>query len=345
VDTGLPLCPDLNVPEPFGICASPYNIRDGVRQSTAVAYLEPARSRANLTIAADTMATRILLDGDRVRGVELGDATGALRSVEAPRVVVAAGVYHSPQLLTLSGIGRTAELRRLGISAHRALEGVGENYRDHAVVYVTFEGATELREEYVIPKVRLIARSDPSLAVPDLHVFMRPSIRVSGLPPMLPVSLHLLEHRSAGRVTVGTADPTALPIVDAGLLRHPDDVRGLVDGIGFVDRLTGHPALAPFYGRLLTPDGGSASWEAHVLTTYETYHHGVGTCRIGPASDPRAVVGPDLRVHGIDGLWVADASVLPTVPHANTNLAAILVGEVAAREVVGRGVATGSVLA
>jgi len=97
-----------------------------------------------------------------------------------------------------------------------------------------------------------------------------------------------------------------------------------------VDNLTGHPELARFYGPLLTP-ASMADVETHVRTTFETYHHGVGTCRLGRADDPLAVVGADLRVHGIDNLWIADASVLPTIPHANTNLAAILVGEVAAR--------------
>ncbi len=153
-----------------------------------------------------------------------------------------------------------------------------------------------------------------------------------GLPPMLPVSLHLLEHRTTGHVSLASADPDDLPLVDPGLLRDPDDVRALVDGIGLVDRLTSHPALAAFYGPLLTPES-PARWEEHVLTSYDTYHHGVGTCRIGPDGDPGAVVDPRLRVHGIDNLRVADASVLPTVPHANTNLAAIMVGEIAAREI------------
>ncbi len=328
-DLGLPECPDLNVPEPFGICASPYNIRDGVRQSTAVAYLDPARPRPNLEIRADTSATRLILDGRRVQGVELAGPDGP-DVVEADEVVLAAGAYHSPQLLLLSGIGPEDELRRVGIPMHRHMPGVGANHRDHAVVYVTFQGTTELREDYVIPKVRLIARSNPSLAVPDLHVFMRPSIRMPGLPPMLPVSIHLLEHRSAGRVTLASQDPDDLPIVRTGLLEDERDVRALVDGIGLVARLASHPALAEFYGPMIMPAVGD-DWEDHVRTTYETYHHGTGTCRLGPADDPGAVVGPDLRVHGFDNLRVADASVLPTVPHANTNLAAILVGEIAAR--------------
>lgn len=332
-DMGLPLCPDLNVPDPYGVCASPYNLRDGVRQSTALAYLDPVRGRPNLTIAADTTVTRLGVEDCRVTGVELAGPDGAER-IEAGEVVLSAGVFHSPQLLMLSGIGPASVLEPLGIRVLHDLPGVGENYQDHAVVYLTFQGTTDLREDYVIPKVRLIARSDEALDHPDLHVFMRPSTRVPGLPPMLPVSLHLLDHRTRGRVSLASADPLALPRVDPALLRHPDDVRALIDGIGFVERLTQHPALAAFYGRMIVPER-RALWEEHVLSTYITYYHGVGTCRVGPAGDPGAVVDELLRVHGIDNLRVADASVLPTVPHANTNLAAILVGEVAARALAG----------
>lgn len=331
-DMGLPLCHDLNVAEPYGVCASPYNLKDGRRQSTAVAYLDPARDRPNLTVMAETTVTRVVLDGDRVRGVELRTLDGSRQVVEAPRVVLAAGVFHSPQVLMLSGIGPADALAPHGIAPVVALPGVGQGYHDHAVVYITFQGTTDLREDYVIPKVRLIAKSDESLAGPDLHVFIRPSIRMTGLPPLLPVSIHLLEHRSSGQVRLASADPTDLPIVEPALLEHPDDVAAMLGGFRLVTRLTQHPALAAFYGPLLTPAPDSDPME-HILESYVTYSHGTGTCRIGPVDDPGAVVDPHLRVHGVSGLWVADASVLPTVPHANTNLAAILVGEIAAREI------------
>jgi choline dehydrogenase len=326
---GLPDCPDLNVPEPYGICASPYNQVDGRRQSTAVAYLDPARDRPNLEILADTTVTRLVLDDDRVRGVEIADG-GATTLIEADEVVLAAGAFHSPQLLLLSGIGSPDALAPHGIAVQHRLDGVGENYQDHAVVYITFAGTSELREDYVIPKVRLIAKSSEKLDHPDLHVFMRPSIRMPGMAPMLPVSLHLLEQRTRGRVGLASIDPEDLPTVDPGLLRDPDDVQALVDGIDLVHRLTRHPALAAFYGELVMPDTRE-HWRDHVLTAYDTYHHAVGTCRIGPAGDPGAVVDAELRVHGLANLRIADASVLPTVPHANTNLAAILVGEIAGR--------------
>ena len=331
-DAGLPPCHDLNVPDPIGVCASPYNIVDGRRQSTAVAYLEPARGRPNLRIRADTTVVRVLLEDGRACGVEVRDPDGRTATIGARQVVVAGGVFHSPQLLIRSGIGPSDELTAHGIAPRVVREGVGRGYQDHAVVYVTFEGTTELREDYVIPKVRLIAKSDPGRATPDLHVFMQPSIRMEGLPPLLPVSVRLLEHRATGRVRLASADPDELPIVEPALLQHPGDVEAMARGIAFVQELAGHPALAEFYGDLVNPEPDADMLE-HIQSSYISYYHGVGTCRIGAADDPLAVVDAGLRVHGVDGLWVADASVLPTVPHANTNLAAIMVGELGARAV------------
>lgn len=333
-ELGLPRCDDLNVPEPLGVCASPYNVREGVRQSTAVAYLGPARDRPNLTILADTTVTRVRLDGGRATGVEIIDDAGGARSVQASRIVLTAGVFHSPQVLLLSGIGPREELERHGIDTVVELDGVGRDYQDHAVVYITFQGTTDLREDYVIPKVRLIARSSPEAPDPDLHIFMQPSIRMEGMPPLLPVSIRLLEHRSRGRVRLATSDPADLPIVEPGLLDHPGDRAAMLGGFRLVEQLVARPSLAEFYGPLLSPGPDEDPME-HIRSSYISYYHGVGTCRMGPAADPGAVVGPDLRVHGVDGLWVADASVLPTVPHANTNLAAILVGEIAARQLAG----------
>ncbi|MGP1674043.1 MAG: GMC oxidoreductase, partial [Candidatus Limnocylindrales bacterium] len=210
------------------------------------------------------------------------------------------------------------------------LDGVGQNYQDHSVVYMTFEGAEDMHEQYVIPKVRLIAKSDPTLPYGDLHVFMRPAIVMPGLAPMLPVSLHLLDHRKPGNLTLASSDPASPPIVEPHLLQHPDDIRAMTNAMAMIRELVSHPALAAFYGRLLQPEPGD-DWADFAQRTFTVYHHGVGTCRMGPAGDPLAVVDERLRVHGFENLWVADASVLPVIPHANTNLSAILVGEIAAR--------------
>ncbi len=325
---GLPDCPDLNVPEPFGICASPYSVVDGRRQSTATAYLEPARGRSNLKIVPGVVVDRIVIDGGRARGVE-GSGQGGRVRVAADEVVIAAGVYHSPQLLLLSGIGPLRELQRLGIPVVVERNGVGENYQDHAVVHLTFEGREGPVAETIIPKVRLIARSTDDSGPPDLHLFFRPAVRVGGL-KLLPVSIHLLEQRSRGRVVLTSRRAEDPPRVVTGMLSDPEDVAAILRGAELVARLVAQPSLASYYGSRLTPSDADDLTE-HILTTFSSYHHGVGTCRMGPPSDPDAVVGPDLRVHGVEGLRVADVSVLPTIPRANTMLAAILVGEIAAR--------------
>ncbi len=332
-DLGLPRCDDPNVPEPLGLCASPYNLVDGQRQTVAAAYLDPARHRANLTILSDTMATRLLLDGTRVRGVELLTPDGPL-TVEAERVVLSAGAYQSPHLLLLSGIGPAEVIESVGLEVAHRLDGVGENFQDHAVVNLTFEGTAQLHDDHRIAKIRLIAKSDPDLPYGDLHVMYRPPIAVPGGPPRLLVSVRLLDHRSRGRIWLASRDPQALPAVDPAILRHPDDTKAMLGGMRLAAAIAAHPRFAAFCGPLISP-ASPADWEEHVRSTYITYNHAVGTCRIGAAVDPLAVVDPQLRVHGLDNLWVADASVLPLIPHAPTNLAAILVGEVAARSVAG----------
>jgi choline dehydrogenase len=332
LEMGLPRCPDLNGPAPFGICDSPYNVVDGRRLSTAVAYLDPARDRPNLTILPGALVRRLAIEGGRVRGVEIVES-GTVRIATGDEVVLAAGVFHSPQLLMLSGIGPPRELAPAGVQVRVPLNGVGANYQDHAVVYARFQGTGEMRTEFTIPKLRFVVRSDPAQANPDLHVMVHaPRWDSPAGPPGLAISVRLLEHRSAGRVRLASADPEVLPLVDPDLLVDEGDVRAMVGGIGFVERLTRNPAVAEYYGPMRIPSAREG-WRSHVLGTYVSYHHGTGTCRIGRADDPLAVVDARLRVRGVDNLRVADASVLPTIPHANTNLAAILVGEIATREI------------
>ncbi|MHB8618111.1 MAG: GMC family oxidoreductase, partial [Chloroflexota bacterium] len=169
VGMGLPLCPDANVAEPLGVCASPYNIKDGKRQSTAVAYLDLARGRPNLDILDEASVNTLKIDGRRV-GEVVYEKDGLSRAVAGDQVILCAGVYHSPRILMLSGIGPAGELERLGIDVIHGLDGVGENYQDHAVVYMTFEGPTAVHEDWVVPRFRLIAKSDPSLPCPNFHV-------------------------------------------------------------------------------------------------------------------------------------------------------------------------------
>ncbi len=328
---GLGPCPDPLVPEPLGVCASPYNLVDGRRLTVADAYLGPARGRPDLTVLPDTVATRLLVEGGRVQGVELRTAAGP-RTVHADRIVVSGGAYETPHLLLLSGIGPPGAIEAVGLDVVHRADGVGENFQDHAVVDVVYDAGPELEPGHRVPKIRLIARSRPDLPYGDLHVMFRASWPVAGGPRRLVVSIRLLDHRSRGRVWLAAADPGIPPAVDPALARHPDDVRALADGVELVTRLVDHPALARFYGTRRSP-GPDADIERHIATTFTSYNHAVGTCRLGPDGDATAVVDAGLSAHGLDGLTIADASVLPVIPHAPTNLSAILVGEIAARTV------------
>jgi choline dehydrogenase len=327
-EMGLPLCPDLNVPEPYGVCASPYNIKNGKRQSTRVSYLDLARGRPNLHIVAEALVHRLEIAGRHVTGVSYGK-DGQAYTVAGDQIVLSAGCYHSPQLLMLSGVGPAKELERFGIPVVHALEGVGENYQDHAVITMTFEGPSAFPTEWVVPRFRLITKSDPALPCGNFHINMRPPTEVAGLKRMMPLSAHLLEQRNRGRVSLASADPQELPSVEDRMLEHPDDVEAMSTSMQFMFDLVQHPSMKEFYGPLLQP-GPKVDWVRFAQSTYESYHHGSGTCLMGPAANPMAVVDQQLRVHGMDNLMVADASIMPTVSHANTNLTCIMIGEHAA---------------
>ncbi len=322
---GLPKCPDLNVPEPFGVCASPYNIKNGKRQSTVVAYLNEARSRPNLTIIDEAEVHSLRLSGKRAEGVRY-EKDGEMHAASGNEIVLSAGVYHSPQILMLSGIGPASELEKHRIRVIHELKGIGENYQDHPVVYMTFEGPKHFREDWVVPRFRLIIKKNPIDDCGNFHIVMRPPTEVTGIKRMMPVSAHLLEQRTRGRIFLRSADPHDYPGIDSRMLEDPEDVKAMVSAMEFIDELVRKEQTKEFYGPLIQP-GPAEDWANFARATYDSYHHGVGTCKMGPASDNTAVVDERLRVHGMSNLWVADASIMPTVTHANTNLAAVMIGE------------------
>ena len=325
LNMGMPLCPDLNVPEPLGVCGSAYNVKDGLRQSTAVAYLGPARGRPNLHIVADAMVRSLEISDGRVHGV-VYEQGGEAASATSDTVVLSAGVYHSPQILMLSGIGPAQELERLGIDVVQALDGVGENYQDHATIEMTYEGLSDFDPDWLFPRFRLMFKSDPDLPSGNFHIFQRPPTDVPGLKRMLPVSANLLEQRARGRVKLVSTDPYDLPDIQDAMLEHPDDLRAMLTAMEFIHELVQGESMREFYGPLIQPLP-TDDWGEFARSAHGSYHHGVGTCMMGPASDLMAVVDSTLRVHGLDNLYVADASIMPTVVHANTNVTSIMIGE------------------
>jgi len=327
---GLPRFDDQNEPNPYGIAPTARNIKDGKRQSAAVAYLGPARGRPNLMIVGATQVASLILKGNKAEGVRYRK-NGNQRTASADKVVLSAGVYHSPQILMLSGIGPSAELERHGIPVAHALEGVGENYQDHPVVTMTLKAKTsgDTPDARGRSTLKLYFKSDPSREYIDFHIILRDITSVSGIGDMIGFSCHLLEQTNRGRLTLQTTEPADLPTIDPRMLEHPKDIQAMVSAMKFVQRLAATEPMNHYCGELFSPSPDE-DWAKFARSTYTSYFHGVGTCKMGPASDRKSVVDEHLRVHGMENLWIGDASIMPTVAHANTNLTCMMIGERAA---------------
>ncbi|MBL75507.1 MAG: hypothetical protein CL763_01045 [Chloroflexi bacterium] len=327
IELGLPLTADTNVPNPpEGIGASISNVKNGLRQSMAVAYLDSVRSRENLTIVSNALVHSLKKIGNRIQEVTYIRGNQSYNA-SADQFVLTAGVYHSPQILQLSGIGPVNELNRLGIKPVLDLAGVGQNYQDHANVTMTFEGPSEdFRPDWIVPGFNLRYKSNSSLPNADFHIYMRAPIVVEGLKPMMPVVLNLIENRDRGSVTLASTNPQDLPIINDAMLTNQGDLSAMLSAMKFIEKFILHETLAEYYGRLILPSPAE-DWSEFALSTYDSYHHGVGTCMMGPSSDEMAVVDANLKVYGLDNLFVSDASIMPTVTHANTNVAVVMIAE------------------
>ena len=327
---GVPRFDDQNEPNPHGVAPTARNIKDGKRQSSAVAYLAPARERANLTVIGAAPVLSLILNGKKALGVRYRK-DGRDCEARGDKIVLSAGVYHSAQILLLSGIGPRAELARHGIAVAHELNGVGENYQDHPVVTMTLKANTDGQKPNARGRstLKLYYKSDPARDYLDFHIILREITTVSGIGDMIGFSCHLLEQTNRGRLTLASANPDDLPLIDPQMLEHPKDIKAMLAAMNFVQRLANTAPLSKYCGELFSPSP-TEDWEKFARSTYTSYFHGVGTCKMGPATDPNAVVDQHLRVHGMDNLWVGDASIMPTVAHANTNLTSMMIGERAA---------------
>jgi len=327
---GIPRFLDQNIPNPIGVAPVARNSKDGKRQSATVMYLDPARGRPNLTIIDEAPAAALLVNGTHVTGVRYRKA-GQERTVGANNVVLSAGVYHSPQIMMLSGIGPSAQLERHGIPVAHDLPGIGENYQDHPMLTMTFKTNPDNEKPLMRGRssLKLYFKTDPAREHLNFHIIPREAIHLSGIGDMLGFSCNLLEQSNRGRLTLRSADPNDLPCIDPQVLEHPKDIKAMLAAMEFVQRLTGTAPLSQFFGELFSP-GANEDWEKFARSSYTSYYHGVGTCKMGPASDPMAVVDQHLRVHGFDNLWIGDASIMPTVVHANTNFTVMMIAERAA---------------
>ncbi|UJW31304.1 FAD-dependent oxidoreductase [Saccharothrix sp. AJ9571] len=339
VQAGLEFNPDYHGERLDGVSVQRITVRDGRRLNTWLAYAQPVADR--LTVHTGALVHRLSFDGTRVTGV-LAEIDGRLERLAADQVVLAAGALASPAILLRSGIGPAAELAALGIDVVVDAPGVGKNLHDHLLSPVIF--ATDRREVEPprpgrsVTQTHLFWRSRPGLTVPDtqpIH-FSVPMYESWMTGPETGFSLMagMVSPRSRGSLRLSGQDPADELLIDLAALADPADFESLVASVEQCREIGRAPALADEWGaRELYPEPG-ADVREYVRRTAITYHHQVGTCRMGTGA--QAVVDPSLKVLGIDGLRVADASVLPRVTTGNTNAPAVLVGEQAARFMLGR---------
>ncbi|MGW0184022.1 GMC family oxidoreductase [Nocardia sp. NPDC003345] len=355
-----------NLPEPQGFTQTMVTQYRGRRWSTADAYLRPAMKRRNLRVLAEATATRVTFDGDRATGVEYLRG-GAVQTVTATEeVILCGGAVNSPQLLMLSGIGDRAELGRHGIEVRHHAPEVGTNLQDHLVAGLGFEvesdslfGAEKPAQlvNYLLRHRGMLTsnvgeaygflRSDPALDQPDLELVYAPApFYHEGLidPTAHGVILAtvLLRPRSRGTVTLASKDPSAKPVIDPKYLSDPDgaDRAAIMAGLKYCAEIADTAAMREVLGSLCYPPeapGGPAAAETRALALNNyahTLYHPAGTCRMG--TDDQSVVDPQLRVRGVRGLRVADASIMPVLVRGHTHAPSMFIGARAADFVTGK---------
>jgi choline dehydrogenase len=359
---GYPAIPDLSSLDPeYGFAIGPVNIDPAtkIRWNAAFAYLDPVRHLPNLRIAGDILVDKLTLDGSRVTGLDVIGPAGPAR-IAAERVILAGGAYGSPLILLRSGIGPADELRTLGIGPRHDLPGVGRGLQDHPAIGVHYQPKPETvaaldafvaagglpREEGTIG----LARSSRCAGPYDLHLYPIASRPFAGKPWRCHISAAVMAPRSRGTIGLNPANPTdpeAPPIIDTNYFSDPEgyDLAALADAFLLCRELGAQPALAALFAGELAPGpavSSRAQIEDWILAHASHDYHPAGTCRMGPATDPTAVVDATGRVHGLDNLLVADAAIMPFVTLANTNLPVFVGAEKIARDVTSRKSEVGS---
>lgn len=355
---------DINGPDQEGVAWYQLTVRNGRRCSSAVAYLHPAMGQPNLTVITHAQATRVVIEGGRANSVAF--LRGGQEHVARARreVLLAGGVINSPQLLQLSGIGPAERLRALGIDMQHDLPGVGENLQDHLLVSSNFRlrpGTLSVNElsrglrligevaRYAVSRTGLLTlsaahvaafcRSRPDLAAPDIQFHILPAtvdgdalVRLQKMQleklPGISIAACQLRPESRGHVHIRSADPLAPPRITPNYLDDPLDRHVIVEGLRWARRIAAAKPLADFIDHQISPTEdilSDADLLAHARRTGTTLYHPVGTCAMGHG--PTAVVDPRLRVHGVRGLRVVDASIMPRIISGNTNAPTIAIAE------------------
>ncbi len=336
-ETGIPFNPNTNSGEVDGVAFMQLTIDEGKRQSTAVAYLRPVLGHPALTVVTKAYVRRLVLEGSRCVGVEWERGGKVERATAESEVIVAAGVIESPRLLLLSGIGPADELRALGVEVVVDLPGVGRNLHDHVVSAVTYSAEREVPPPgpgLTHFQSQLFWRSRPGLVAPDVQPthfsvpLYLPDLGMDGPPNGFAFVPGIVRPASRGSVRLSGPDPSDELLIDPRTFSAAADLEAVVDGIELCREIGAAPVLREWGPQELYPGPAVTSrsdLRDYARRTAMTYHHQVGTCKMGV--DGEAVVDSRLRVHGVDGLRVADASIMPAVITGNTNAPSIMIGE------------------
>jgi len=339
---GCPVTDDLSGANQEGVAWIDLAIAAGERVSSADAYLRPVLDRPNLAVATGCLATRLHVGHGRCTGVSYLRHGAPATARACAEVIVCAGAVGSPQLLLLSGIGPAGQLRALGIDPVADVPAVGENLQDHPVAMVSYAAPSPLSASmYNHGEVYAALRSGHAGAYPDLHLFpiLLPLAPAGCRPPAAGYALvaAVVAPASRGCVRLASADPQAAPLIDPGFLREPQDTGVLEEGLSRIRQAAATVPLSMLGQSEVWPGAdvrASAALRSYIRRTVSSYYHPAGTCRMG--TGPGAVVDTQLRVHGVSGLRVADASVMPVLPNAHPNATVLAIAERAAELIAGR---------
>ncbi len=358
---------DFNGADTEGYGPRQGTIKAGRRESGVTAFLKPAMNRPNLTVLTECLVTRVVLENRRATGVEIEQSNETRRIGARREVILSAGSIGSPQILLLSGIGDGAALQSMGIPVQHNLPGVGANYHDHVASAVLMRtsnstsygislkalprGAWNVLEYLLMRKgpfasnvfeSHAFVKTTSGLDRPDTQIVFQPARRNQSTFPLplghgYNISVVLLYPKSRGRIALSSPDPHEAPIIDPNILGEPEDFGPLVRGLKLARRILGAPAFAPYKGTEFLPGAKVETdddFKNYLRDTTATVFHPAGSCRMGV--DDASVVTPELKVRGVDGLRVADASIFPRLMGGNTNAPVVMVAEKASDMILGR---------